>query len=235
MKPRSAGVAGLMDQRARGAIRPVELPLGDDEGQGQETEQAEESRPGAALDPNPPRSAPVPWDIYPHYHDSAERNGSPLPRARFLLPPDMNANPEDPAPRRRPLAVVLLVRHFGLASLTEALTRITWWQFALVCLGQRSHAGPRHARVAVHARRRPSAVPRAPGGAVRGPGRQRGHRARRRRRGGDQGVAHSPGHPLRGQRALADSRQDGGGGGPGLAARHGDPGGAGRRASSAGR
>ena len=31
------------------------------------------------------------------------------------------------------LAVVLLVRHFGLESLTEALTRITWWQFALVC------------------------------------------------------------------------------------------------------
>ena len=32
------------------------------------------------------------------------------------------------------LAVVLLVRHFGLASLTEALTRITWVQFVLICL-----------------------------------------------------------------------------------------------------
>ena len=31
------------------------------------------------------------------------------------------------------LAVVLLVRHFGLESLTSALTRVTWWQFALVC------------------------------------------------------------------------------------------------------
>jgi uncharacterized membrane protein YbhN (UPF0104 family) len=32
------------------------------------------------------------------------------------------------------LAVVLLIRHFGLASLTDALTRIAWWQFLLVCL-----------------------------------------------------------------------------------------------------
>jgi uncharacterized membrane protein YbhN (UPF0104 family) len=32
------------------------------------------------------------------------------------------------------LALALLVRHFGLASLTDALTRITWWQFVLVCL-----------------------------------------------------------------------------------------------------
>jgi hypothetical protein len=32
------------------------------------------------------------------------------------------------------LALVLLVRHFGLASLAEALTRITWWQFLLICL-----------------------------------------------------------------------------------------------------
>ena len=32
------------------------------------------------------------------------------------------------------LALVLLVRHFGLESLTGALTRITWWQFVLVCL-----------------------------------------------------------------------------------------------------
>src|SRR4029453_4174379 len=31
------------------------------------------------------------------------------------------------------LAPVLLVRHFGLESLTGALTRVTWWQFALVC------------------------------------------------------------------------------------------------------
>jgi glycosyltransferase 2 family protein len=31
------------------------------------------------------------------------------------------------------LAVVMLVRHFGLESLASALTRITWWQFALVC------------------------------------------------------------------------------------------------------
>ena len=43
------------------------------------------------------------------------------------------------------------VRHFGLESLTEALTRITWWQFALVCAVGRSHAGARHARVALHA------------------------------------------------------------------------------------
>ncbi|HEY7141984.1 MAG TPA: lysylphosphatidylglycerol synthase transmembrane domain-containing protein [Methylomirabilota bacterium] len=32
------------------------------------------------------------------------------------------------------LAVGLLIRHFGLASLTDALTRIAWWQFLLVCL-----------------------------------------------------------------------------------------------------
>jgi glycosyltransferase 2 family protein len=32
------------------------------------------------------------------------------------------------------LALVLLIRHFGLASLTDALTRIAWWQFALICL-----------------------------------------------------------------------------------------------------
>jgi uncharacterized membrane protein YbhN (UPF0104 family) len=32
------------------------------------------------------------------------------------------------------LAVVLLVRHFGLGSITDALTRIAWWQFGLVCL-----------------------------------------------------------------------------------------------------
>ena len=32
------------------------------------------------------------------------------------------------------LALVLLVRHFGLESLTAALTRIAWWQFVLVCL-----------------------------------------------------------------------------------------------------
>ena len=32
------------------------------------------------------------------------------------------------------LALVLLVRHFGLESLTGALTRIAWWQFVLVCL-----------------------------------------------------------------------------------------------------
>jgi uncharacterized membrane protein YbhN (UPF0104 family) len=31
------------------------------------------------------------------------------------------------------VAVVLLVRHFGLESLTAALTRVTWWQFALIC------------------------------------------------------------------------------------------------------
>ena len=31
------------------------------------------------------------------------------------------------------LALVLLVRHFGLESLTGALTRVTWWQFAVVC------------------------------------------------------------------------------------------------------
>jgi uncharacterized membrane protein YbhN (UPF0104 family) len=32
------------------------------------------------------------------------------------------------------LAVVLLIRHFGLDSLTAAVTRIAWWQFVLVCL-----------------------------------------------------------------------------------------------------
>jgi uncharacterized membrane protein YbhN (UPF0104 family) len=32
------------------------------------------------------------------------------------------------------LALVLLIRHFGLESLTAALTRIAWWQFVLVCL-----------------------------------------------------------------------------------------------------
>jgi len=32
------------------------------------------------------------------------------------------------------LALVLLIRHFGLESITSALTRIAWWQFALICL-----------------------------------------------------------------------------------------------------
>jgi uncharacterized membrane protein YbhN (UPF0104 family) len=32
------------------------------------------------------------------------------------------------------LLVALLIRHFGLDSLTAALTRIAWWQFVLVCL-----------------------------------------------------------------------------------------------------
>ncbi len=32
------------------------------------------------------------------------------------------------------LALVLVVRHVGLDALTSALTRIAWWQFALVCL-----------------------------------------------------------------------------------------------------
>ena len=32
------------------------------------------------------------------------------------------------------LALVLLIRHFGLASITSALTRVAWWQFALICL-----------------------------------------------------------------------------------------------------
>jgi glycosyltransferase 2 family protein len=32
------------------------------------------------------------------------------------------------------LALVLLVRHFGLEALTAALTRIAWWQFVLICL-----------------------------------------------------------------------------------------------------
>lgn len=31
------------------------------------------------------------------------------------------------------IALVMLVRHFGLESLTVALTRVSWWQFALVC------------------------------------------------------------------------------------------------------
>jgi uncharacterized membrane protein YbhN (UPF0104 family) len=32
------------------------------------------------------------------------------------------------------LALILLIRHFGLASITAALTRVTWWQLALICL-----------------------------------------------------------------------------------------------------
>lgn len=32
------------------------------------------------------------------------------------------------------LALVLLIRHFGLDSVASALTRITWWQFVLICL-----------------------------------------------------------------------------------------------------
>jgi uncharacterized membrane protein YbhN (UPF0104 family) len=32
------------------------------------------------------------------------------------------------------LALVLLIRHFGLESITSALTRIAWWQFVLICL-----------------------------------------------------------------------------------------------------
>jgi uncharacterized membrane protein YbhN (UPF0104 family) len=32
------------------------------------------------------------------------------------------------------LALFLLIRHFGLASITSALSRVTWWQFALICL-----------------------------------------------------------------------------------------------------
>lgn len=32
------------------------------------------------------------------------------------------------------LALVLLVRHFGLDSITAALTRVTWWQLGLICL-----------------------------------------------------------------------------------------------------
>lgn len=32
------------------------------------------------------------------------------------------------------LALVLLIRHFGLESITSALTRVAWWQFALICL-----------------------------------------------------------------------------------------------------
>lgn len=32
------------------------------------------------------------------------------------------------------LALVLLIRHFGLAAITSAMTRITWWQFALIFL-----------------------------------------------------------------------------------------------------
>jgi hypothetical protein len=30
------------------------------------------------------------------------------------------------------LLIALLVRHFGLDSLTAALTRVAWWQFVLV-------------------------------------------------------------------------------------------------------
>jgi uncharacterized membrane protein YbhN (UPF0104 family) len=32
------------------------------------------------------------------------------------------------------LGLVLLVRHFGLESITSALTRVTWWQLGLICL-----------------------------------------------------------------------------------------------------
>jgi uncharacterized membrane protein YbhN (UPF0104 family) len=32
------------------------------------------------------------------------------------------------------VALILLIRHFGLASITSALTRITWWQLVLICL-----------------------------------------------------------------------------------------------------
>jgi len=32
------------------------------------------------------------------------------------------------------VALILLVRHFGLDSIASALTRITWWQFGLICL-----------------------------------------------------------------------------------------------------
>jgi uncharacterized membrane protein YbhN (UPF0104 family) len=32
------------------------------------------------------------------------------------------------------LALVLMVRHFGLDSIASALTRVAWWQFALACL-----------------------------------------------------------------------------------------------------
>jgi glycosyltransferase 2 family protein len=32
------------------------------------------------------------------------------------------------------LALALLIHHFGLESITAALTRIAWWQFTLVCL-----------------------------------------------------------------------------------------------------
>jgi len=31
-------------------------------------------------------------------------------------------------------ALILLIRHFGVASITSALTRITWWQLILICL-----------------------------------------------------------------------------------------------------
>jgi uncharacterized membrane protein YbhN (UPF0104 family) len=32
------------------------------------------------------------------------------------------------------VALFLLIRHFGLESITSAIARITWWQFALICL-----------------------------------------------------------------------------------------------------
>ena len=32
------------------------------------------------------------------------------------------------------LTLMLLIRHFGLESITSALTPIAWWQFALICL-----------------------------------------------------------------------------------------------------
>jgi uncharacterized membrane protein YbhN (UPF0104 family) len=32
------------------------------------------------------------------------------------------------------LALFLLIRHFGVESITSAIARITWWQFALICL-----------------------------------------------------------------------------------------------------
>ena len=219
---------GPSERAARSAS--VELPLRDDESQRPGRPSRHRSPPWSSARPesspvghqchgsDPPTTTMTPTRTQPGLSRPGHASCSPSVGMRILRILPLAGGV---------LALVLLVRHFGLASLTEALTRITWWQFAAHLPRPRRDDDPGHAGLAVHARRQPARLPQAPGGAVRGAGGQRGHGARRRRRGGDQGVAPSPGAPLRGQRALVDPREDGGGGGPGLAPRHGDPGGLG--------
>jgi uncharacterized membrane protein YbhN (UPF0104 family) len=91
------------------------------------------------------------------------------------------------------LALVLLIRHFGLESLTAALTRITWWQFVLVCLiyGVSMVLDTLGWRSTLVADRPPFVrllAARCAGQAVNVAGRT-GRRS-------DQGVAPAPGHPI---------------------------------------